>query len=165
MSPSYILSVAESLSVIPVSPYVNIERDFDNIMPYHDVVQFVTVTKSNMIIEMPCCCGTLRSTAVVVVVYSYCVHSYLSMTGPNYSLCLRASRPDGRAPPRLHFIPTDNRMLNHIPNRAEMEEEKNGYGPHHHCCPEPLLWEYGTKSPTELEQKSQLLKKSPADLR
>jgi len=34
-------------------------------MPYCDVVNLVTVTKTNMIHEMCCGCGTLRTTAVV----------------------------------------------------------------------------------------------------
>jgi len=33
-------------------------------MPYHDVANLVTVTKTNMINSMPWGCGTLRSTAV-----------------------------------------------------------------------------------------------------
>jgi len=33
-------------------------------MPYYDVAKLFTVTKRNMINEMPCGCGTLRTTAV-----------------------------------------------------------------------------------------------------
>jgi len=33
-------------------------------MPYYDVANLVTVTKTNMIHGMPCACGTLRTTAV-----------------------------------------------------------------------------------------------------
>jgi len=44
-------------------------------MPDYDVVNDVTVTKINMINELPGGCGTLRATAAVVA-YLYCVHSY-----------------------------------------------------------------------------------------
>jgi hypothetical protein len=33
-------------------------------MPYYDVANLVTVTKTNMIDEMPCSFGTLRTTGV-----------------------------------------------------------------------------------------------------
>jgi len=33
-------------------------------MPYYDVANLVTVTKTNMIDEMPCGYGTLRTTGV-----------------------------------------------------------------------------------------------------
>jgi hypothetical protein len=33
-------------------------------MPYYDVANLVTATKTNMIDEMPCGCGTLRTTGV-----------------------------------------------------------------------------------------------------
>jgi hypothetical protein len=33
-------------------------------MPYYDVANLVTVTKTNMIDEMPCGCGTLRTAGV-----------------------------------------------------------------------------------------------------
>ena len=42
-------------------------------MLYYDVVNLMTVTKMYMINGMPCGCGSLRTTAVVV--YSYRVHS------------------------------------------------------------------------------------------
>jgi len=33
-------------------------------MPYYEVANLVTVTKTNMIDEMPCAYGTLRTTAL-----------------------------------------------------------------------------------------------------
>ena len=33
-------------------------------MPYDDVANLVTATNTNMIDEMPCCYGTLKTTAV-----------------------------------------------------------------------------------------------------
>jgi len=33
-------------------------------MTYYDIVNLVTVTKTNMIDDMPCGCGTLRTTGV-----------------------------------------------------------------------------------------------------
>jgi len=45
-----------------------------------------------------------------------------------------------------------------------MEEEKNRYKLRHHRPPEQLLWEYGTNSPAELRQWTQLFTKSPANL-
>jgi len=62
-SSKYILPVAESIAVIPVSPYVYI-LIFRWYMPYCVIANLVTVTKMNMIDEMPCGCGTLWTTGV-----------------------------------------------------------------------------------------------------
>jgi len=50
-----------------VAPYLYIYIDFNRYyMPYHDVVNLVTVTKMNMIAETPCSYGNLRITAVTI---------------------------------------------------------------------------------------------------
>jgi hypothetical protein len=58
VSPKYRLPVPESISVIPHSPYVNIER-LGQYMLYNDVANLETVTKTNVIDEIPCGYGTL----------------------------------------------------------------------------------------------------------
>jgi hypothetical protein len=65
VSPKYILLVAKSISVIPLSPYVCIER-LRNYMRYHDVANLVTVTKTHMIDEMLCGYRTLKTTGVKI---------------------------------------------------------------------------------------------------
>jgi len=62
-SPKYILPVAGSISVVPVSVCLYIEK-LRYYIPHHYVGNVVTVTKTSMIHELPCGCGTLRTTTV-----------------------------------------------------------------------------------------------------
>jgi hypothetical protein len=54
----------------------------------------------------------------VDIVYSYCMHSNLSMTASKHPLHLQVSQLDGEAPPPLPFIPID------IHERQEIDQKR-----------------------------------------
>jgi len=56
----------------PDSPHVFVERDLDGLyMPYYDIVNLVTLPKTNMKDDMPCCYVTITTTAVRILHQDY----------------------------------------------------------------------------------------------
>jgi hypothetical protein len=73
-------------------------------MQYHDVANLVTVTKTNMIGEMPCGYGTLRTTGVRIRHQVSCRPAQRSAQLQNLTILIVKSRSILNAPPSLQVL-------------------------------------------------------------
>ena len=82
-------------------------------MPYYDVANLVTVTKTNIIDEMPCGYGTLRTTGVRIRHQVSCKPAQWSPQLQNLTILIVKSRSILNAPPSLQVLSEHVRMLLH----------------------------------------------------
>jgi len=73
-------------------------------MPYYDVVNLVTVTKTNMIDEMPCGYGTLKTTGVRIRRQVSRRPEQRSPHLQNFTILIVKSRSILSAPPSLQVL-------------------------------------------------------------
>jgi len=73
-------------------------------MPYYDVVNLVTVSKTNMIDELPCGYGTLRTTGVRIQYQVSSRPAQRSQQLQNLTILMVKSRSILNAPPSLQVL-------------------------------------------------------------